>query len=302
MQKKYIFILVSFVLFLSFIFIFLIQKKPVVKPSPSVEKKIQIVATFYPLQYLATQIGKDSVEVINLTPSGGEPHDYEPTPQDVLKIERADVFVFNGAHFEIWAEKLLSQISSKRLHILNMSVILSEIDTDPHFWLDPILFSKEAEAVRDMFISLNPNQKEMYTKNTENLIFEFKNLESVYTKELSKCVHNEIVSSHDAFHYLAKRFGFTVLPLAGISPSQDPTPKHIAELAKYVKEKNIRYVFTETLTNQKFANTLASELNIKTLVLNPIEGLTKSDLDQNKDYISIMKENLQNLRMALECE
>jgi zinc transport system substrate-binding protein len=113
---------------------------------------------------------------------------------------------------------------------------------------------------------------------------------------------NEIVVSHQAFNYLAKRYGFTTLYISGISPDEEPSPKRIAEIATLAKEKNIKYIFFETLVSPKIANTIASEIGAQTLILNPLEGLTADDIKTGKSYISIMKANLINLQKAMECQ
>lgn len=320
-MKKQGFLVVGILLFIGFGILFFQKNKSPEKdlvPVPNVEKKIQVVTTFYPLTFFAEQVGGEYINLVTLTPSGAEPHDYEPTPQDIIKIKTADVFVMNGANFEPWAEKLLPELSKVKVIEMSEHVDLlatteeehedeegdrhEEGEFDPHFWLDPIQARSEVQTLRDTFIALDVAHAEVFTQRAATLVNTLTQLDQSYAQGLTKCVQKEVITSHNAFNYVASRYGFSLHTLAGISPTQEPSPKHLAELTKIVREKKIQYIFTETLASPKFADTLAKEAHVKTLVLNPIEGLTEEDIKAGKNYESIMKENLQNLQLALECQ
>lgn len=303
-----------------FVGIFFYSQKNREKEQQNPSEKVNIVVTFYPLQYFAQQVGGELVNVTTLTPSGGEPHDYSPTPQDIIKIKTSDIFILNGAGLEPWTTKLLPQLTTEKIKTLTMSEqveLLSNTNHeseseeehekemgqfDPHIWLDPVRAQQQVTALKNLLISIDPSHTSTYEQNAKNSIQKLENLQKEFSTGLSLCKKREIISSHNAFQYLAQRFQFHVESIAGFSPEEDPSPKHLAELSKLVTSKNIGYIFTETLASPKFVDTLSHEAKVKTLVLNPLEGLTQEDLRQEKDYLSIMRENLNNLKTAMECE
>lgn len=173
---------------------------------------------------------------------------------------------------------------------------------DPHFWLDPVsaksLVSAIAEALSERF----PEKSSVFADNAGKIVAELGTLDVAYRTGLSSCVKEEVVTSHDAFRYLAQRYGFETHALAGISPEEEPSPKRLSELAAEVKEEGIKYIFFETLVSPKLAETLARETGAATLVFNPIEGVSAADQAAGKNYFSIMRDNLVALQKALECK
>lgn len=295
-------------------------------------EKITIVASFYPLAEFSRQVGDDYVDVKNITPPGVEPHDYEPSPQDIAILQNADVFIFNGAGQDIWAEKAAKTLENKNIKIINMSEhfdllkgedgmqhIESENDEnsgndknseehdedhfeyDPHLWLDPTIAAKEVEYIRDVLIKKDPEHTEAYSKNTEKYLAELSALDKEFKNGVSSCKLKTFITSHRAFGYLAKQYGLQQIAIAGISPEEEPTARQLAELSKLAKENDIKVVFFETLVSPDLAKTLAEEIGAESMVLNPIEGLTKEEINDGANYVSIMKENLNNLKAALQC-
>jgi zinc transport system substrate-binding protein len=173
---------------------------------------------------------------------------------------------------------------------------------DPHIWLDPIAMIEESMLVRDAFVKADPDHASTYEANANLLRKELDDLDASFREGLAHCDRREVVVSHNAFRYMAKRYGFTTYAISGLSPEEDPSPKRIAELAELAKQHDIRYIFFETLVSPKLSETIASEIGAQSLVLNPIEGLTSDDLAQGKNYVSIMRKNLQNLRTAMHCQ
>ena len=110
-----------------------------------------------------------------------------------------------------------------------------------------------------------------------------------------------MVTSHAAFTYLARRYGLTQVPVLGIASESEPSPADLARLVRFARKAGVKYIFFETLVSPKLAETLAREVGAKTLILNPVEGLTKEEAAAGKDYVALMRENLANLRTALEC-
>lgn len=285
----------------------------------SKDNKIQVAASFYPLADFAKNVGGKYVSVQNVTPAGAEPHDYEPSPRDLASISSSDVFIYNGGSFEPWTDKFVhdyKHISVKAsngitLHEAHEEETHSEepgheaehehSTTDPHFWLDPVLAQKIVANIRDGLIKADPDHADEYRKNASDYQAKLAKLDTAYKDGLANCSIDTVIASHGAFGYIAERYHFTADSIAGISPEEEPSAQKMAELATLAREKNIKYIFFEHLVSPRLADTIAQEADAKTLVFDPIEGLTKEDQDKGKNYISIQYENLQAIRTARAC-
>jgi zinc transport system substrate-binding protein len=275
--------------------------------------KIQVVSTFYPLGEFARQVGGDDASVSVIVPAGVEPHEYEPTPQDIASIYTADVLIANGAGIDAWATKIRPDLESKGVRVIVMSQVLGFDEdmssaeygenegVDPHFWLDPTLAEKEVANIKDVFISIDIKNQGVYTENAMAYADKLRDLDRSYREGTAGCKNATIMTSHNALHYLAERYGFEALSIVGFSPESEPSTRQLADLAMLARQKNIRYIFFETLVSPRLAQVLADEIGAKTLVFNPLEGLTDDEVNQKKNYISVMYENLNNLKLAMDC-
>ncbi len=278
---------------------------------PTVQnKKIQVVASFYPLYFFASQIGGDKADVSNITPAGAEPHDYEPSTQDIAHIERASVLILNGGGLEAWGDKVEEDLKGKNVEIVSAAdgLVTQEVEEegevikDPHVWLDPILARKEAQKIAQAFIKVDPANADFYEVNEKSLENKLDLLDQSFKAGLQSCQQKNIVTSHAAFGYIASRYGLKQVSISGLSPDQEPSPKQLADVAKFAKENNVKYIFFETLISPKLSETIAKEISAKTIVFNPLEGLTSDEQSAGKNYLSIQQDNLASLRVALECK
>ena len=274
--------------------------------------KLKISTSFYPLEFLAKEIGKDLVQVNNITPAGVEPHEYEPTQQQIIEISQSDILLTNGAGLESWTNKLAQSNTVPKIVLeLSKSFELSQIEEkrkkvqDPHVWLSPKNYIKMAKIVSS---TLQQGQtisnQTIIQSNTNSLIQKLEALDTNYKTKLSSlnCKNTKFVTNHNAFNYLAKDYRLESLSISGLSPEAEPTTKELADLATTIKANNIRYVLTETIASPKLAQTLSKEVGITTLEMNPLEGLSQKEIDEGKNYINTMESNLQNLALALECK
>jgi len=275
----------------------------------NVKGKIRVSASFYPLAHFARQAGGNKIDVVQILPMGIEPHDFEPSPSDIGRIYNSNLFIYNGAGFEPWADKIVDDLEGKGVVILKMSdyfdLLKTDKDktvTDPHIWVDPVNAKREMELISEALIKIDKSNENYYQEKSHEYISKLDILNKEMIVGLGDCSRNEIIVSHNAFSYLSKRYNFQTLAIAGISPDQEPSPRSIGETAKLAKEKNIKYIFFETLVSPKLSETLAKEVGAKTLVLNPVESLTSEEIAQNKDYISLMEDNIINLKLALSCK
>ncbi len=265
--------------------------------------KLTVATTFYPLYDFATRIGGDKTAVTNITPAGSEPHDFEPSPQTLAAIQKSDVFIYNGGTFEPWVDKFLPDYKNTAVKASDTIQLLNTQEgKDPHFWLDPSLAQQVVTSIRDEFTKADPANKDAYTKNAADYTAKLTQLDADFKNGLQTCATRTVVSSHNAFTYLAKRYNIEVIAIAGLSPEAEPSAAKLAEVSRIVKEKNIQYVFFESLVSPRLADTIAQETGAKTAIFDPIEGLSNDDQKQGKNYISIQRENLSALRTALACQ
>jgi zinc transport system substrate-binding protein len=275
--------------------------------SPFPRGRFIAVASFYPLYALTRQVAGEHAEVLSLVPSGVEPHDWEPSPQDLKRIGRARLFVYNGAGLEPWVAKLQRDGAFKDAVVVRASEGLPLIvpegsaKPDPHVWLDPVYAQSMVRAIADGLAKADPARAATYKEKANAALQRLQSLDDAFSSGLRDCSRHEIVVTHSAFAYLGKRYRLTVVPIMGMAPESEPSPAQLAAIVKFAREKKVKYIFLEPLVSPKLAETLAREADAETLVLNPIEGITAAEQAAGKDYVALMEENLKNLRTALGC-
>ena len=250
----------------------------------------RVVAGFYPLAFAAREIGGRGVDVSDLTPPGSEPHDLELTPSKVRTIDEADVVLLLGHGFQPQVEDAAG--SGQRVAYLLDTPGLARRDDDPHVWLDPVRFSRVVERIGALLHR---------PARARRLVERLQRLDGEYRRGLARCRRREIVTSHEAFGYLADRYGLRQVAITGLSPEAEPTPGKLARVLDAVRETGATTVFFETLVSPRLAETVARETGARTAVLDPVEGLTGAESDAGADYFSLMRRNLAALRAALGC-
>ncbi len=283
------------------------------KPSASSGAPTDVVASFYPLQYVTERVGGDRVKVTNLTPPGAEPHDVELTPQDVKHVEDAQLVVYlegfspavdsavdQGAKDSAFEVGQYADLSLTYTPIEEGTLAEDEKDsTDPHFWLDPTRLAAVADQIAQKLGALDPKGAATFTANAAALRADLEALDGEMTAGLVSCESKDLVTSHNAFGYLAKRYGLEQVGITGLTPEDEPTPQSLAEVAQFVRDNAVRTIYYETLISPAIAKTIAAEAGVATAVLDPIEGL--GDASQGRDYLAIMRANLANLQRGQPC-
>lgn len=290
--------------------------------------KLDVVASFYPLEFIAKSVGGDAVNVTTLTAPGVEPHDLELTPKQVSSIAGAKLVVFEkglqpavdeainqnakdagfdvapaakleatGADFEEHEEGDAAGPTGSTASAKPAS--FSDDALDPHFWLDPVRYAAVVQAVTDKLVATDSANADGYKQRAATLLGEVNKLDTEYKTGLANCKLKTFVTSHEAFAYLAKRYGLTMVGIAGFTPDAEPTPARIKEVQDIVREQKVTTIFYEELVSPKVAESIARDVHVKTAVLSPIEGL--SDANSQETYLSLMRENLQELRKANSC-
>lgn len=288
------------------------------------EIKMKVVVSNYPMYDFAKRIAGDTLEIVNLVPAGVEPHDWEPNVQDIAQLEEAKAFIYNGAGMEIWVDKVLESLNNKELLALEASsgVALLKAEEqeeehhhehhtdheheameehhhhgewDPHVWLSLREAEVEVKNIKDLLVELNPEQKDFYEDNYQKTIQEFQALDQEYQRKLVDFIGREIVVAHEAFAYLCRDYGLKQLGIEGVFADAEPSPAKMKEIVDFVKEHQVKVIFFESLASPKVAEAIARETGATTAMLNSLEGLTEEEMKAGKDYLSVMRENLEAL-------
>lgn len=265
---------------------------------------VGVVASFYPLAFVVEAVGAEHVTVANLTPSGVEPHDLELTPQDVVSLESSDLVVYLDG-FSPALDEAAGQLDAGHLFDVSEAARL-DLETehedegvDPHFWLDPTRLADVSDAIATRLGELDQENADTYAENAAVLRAQLLELDQELEVGLASCSSIDLVTSHEAFGYLAQRYGLVQLGIAGLSPDVEPTPSQLAEVTDFVRENDVATIYYETLVDPAIAESIALETGAATAVLDPIEGLT--DESAGRDYVEVMRSNLANLRVGQGC-
>ncbi|MBQ0886759.1 zinc ABC transporter substrate-binding protein [Streptomyces sp. RM72] len=287
--------------------------------------KFDVVASFYPMEYLAEQIGGDHVNVTTLTEPGQEPHDLELSAKQTAQMGEADAVLYlkslqPAVDEAIGQSDVKTKIDAASLtkledhgnvehdhdhggeehadeHAEEEHAEGGEHPLDPHVWLDPVKYAEIAEGVAKSFEKADPDNAADYRKNADALAKKLADLNTAYKDGLAKTDTKVFFTNHAAFGYLAERYGLTQEAINGLDPESEPSPARIKELQQEAKADGVTTVFYETLVSDKTAKTLAKDAGLKTDVLDPLEGIT--DKSKGEDYLEVMESNLKALETAL---
>jgi zinc transport system substrate-binding protein len=270
---------------------------------------VTVAASFYPLAEFARNVGGDEVTVTQITPTGVDAHDFQLSPQHILAIRSAKLFLYNGGGVEPWAERVHEDTERHGVRVISMIEALgfqarSAADTggvNPHLWLDPVLVKQHVEIIRDTLTEVGPAHAAAYKENAERYLKELDALDAAFRAGLASCTSRTVIVAHDAFRRLTERYGLELLPLAGLSPEDEARPRHLADVFQRARRENIRTVFPEVLVSSRVIETFAQEIGAEIRPLHPLEGLTQEELAAGKTYLSVMQENLAALRVGLGC-
>lgn len=270
--------------------------------SPKDPSVLNIVASFYPIYEFVKQVGGDKVSVSSLIPVGVEPHDFEPTIQQIQNAERADIVFFNGLGFEsTW----LNRIQNDNLVDTSTGTNITETGNviNPHIWLDPILVKNQVKNINDALMKLDPTNKEYYENNAVNFTKKLDSLDALIRTTVQICGKKDFIAFHDAFSYFANRYGLKQHSIQGVSPEGEVLPQRIQEVVGLARNLGINAIYSEELVDPRFAEVIAQEIpNSKVLILSPIEGIDSNEQAAGIGYLDKMRENLDNLRIGLHCQ
>jgi zinc transport system substrate-binding protein len=330
-QQKWIFVL-SFICITAFA----LTSCPKSEQQAAKVQKIQIITTLFPLYDFARNVGQDKVDVVLLLPPGVEPHSFEPKPDDIVRINKADLFIYTGQYMEPWAGDILKGLDNKNLMVVDSSQGFSFMEEkgehqheekyekkqvhsdekghkhehkeghhhemDPHVWLDFANAQKMTDRILEGLVKKDPTHKEIYSKNAEQFKSKLNDLDQKFKEVLSRCKTKVFVhAGHFAFGYLAKRYGLEYVSAYGFSPDAEPSPKRLVELARTLKKHSLKHIYYEELITPRVAETLSKETGATLLMLHGAHNLTKEEFEKGVTFISLMEGNLKNLEDGLQC-
>jgi zinc transport system substrate-binding protein len=268
---------------------------------PDDQRGVEVVTSFYPLQFVAQRVAGGHAHVVNLTRPGKEPHDLELTVWQTGSLADADVVLYERGLQPAVDDAVDSTEPRHAVDAAAVAHLVEDADgnPDPHFWQDPTRLGAVAAAFEAELAEADPRHATVYRHNLRRLQTRLAELDRSFRRGLASCRTNTIVVSHDAFGYLGRRYGLRVVGINGLSPDAEPSPAHIRQLQDLIRQDGITTVFSERLDSGQLADSLAGDLHIRTAVLDPIEGLT--DKTAGQDYLSLMRQNLAALRKADDC-
>ena len=274
--------------------------------------RLSVATAFYPLQWVTQRVGGDLVDVTSITKPGAEPHDLELTPKDVAEILDAGLVVYVKG-FQAAVDDAVTQEDdrSKVLDVedaAGLDLTYSPVDdgsnaskavTDPHFWLDPSRLADVATKVATRLGRIDPTHTTTFATNASTVRAELGALDHEYSTGLATCRSRDLVTSHQAFGYLSRRYGLTQIGIAGMTPDAEPSASTLSSVTRFVRQHSVGTIYFETLASPAIARTIAAETGARTAQLDPIEGLT--DRSKGHDYLEVMRSNLVTLRAGQGC-
>ena len=302
-------------------------------------ERLSVLVSFYPIEHLTSRVAGEHADITTLTSPGVDPHDVELTPRQVASVGSADLVLYTSNMQPAVDQAVQAEAGDRAVDLsphadlLTMGEAVHEHDDDhehegdhedshvhdddhehadaddhdghdhgtedPHFWLDPERYGQVARGIADELISLDPDNTTDYEANLELLLSDLEALDQEFTEGLAQCRSRELVTTHEAFGYLAHRYDLHQIGITGIAPESEPSPARLAEVTAQVSELGVGAIFAEPILTDAIARTVANETDADVLVLDPIEGIT--DASAGTDYAEIMRANLDALREGLDC-
>lgn len=279
--------------------------------------KLQVMATFYPLYYFASEIGGERASVESLIPFNSEPHSWEPTPGDIVKADKCRLFIYNGAGLEPWVEDLLGALHSRGSMVvvdasdrINLTEEAHEDGDghhhgkDPHIWIDPLLAAQQVDRILEGYTAADPSSAAYYRERARDLRSRLEALHLEFEEGLRNRTRNVIVTTHAGFNYIARCYNFTAEAVLGLSPDEQPSAAQIAEIVDFVRQSDLSVIFGEPVYDDRYIETIRAEVSqqtgrtVRVLILDGIHG--RAGPHAGMDYFQIMRENLEALRQGLE--
>lgn len=283
-------------------------------PTVNAEDKLDVVTTFYPMYFLGQRIGGDLAQVDMLLNKGQDAHSYESTAQDVVAVQNSDLFIYQDDEMEFFVQDLLSVVDTEKTYVLESTQGLELLegdhqheeeevheeghshDYDPHTWLDPILFSEQALNVKDAFIEVDPDNTAVYEANAQALVEDLEALNNEFIDSLQGLEDRTLVVQHEAFGYLSHAYDLEQVAITGLITNAEPSAQQLVEISKFISENNVEVIYIDPATSTSISETIANTTGVELRPLRTLEFVSNEEMEQGIDYLTLMRENLQQLK------
>ena len=270
---------------------------------------LTVLATFYPLYNFAQNVGGNKVSVTLLVPETVDVHEFEPTPSSIAAVSSANVLVYNGAGLEPWIQSVVSAADnpnlvqvdcSQNIKLLPVPAAFQEDNRtiDPHIWLDPLDAKIQVNNILQGLIKADPADSQYFTQNANTYDAQLDNLNALAINATTDTATKVFVTFHEAFAYFSNQYNVTQLAISGPF-EEEPTPSDIQNVITAINQNHLKYVGYESLENPAISQSIGSQTNATLINMNPIEGLTAAQKSAGDNYISLMKQDIANIHLAL---
>lgn len=284
---------------------------------------LQVVTSLFPLYDFARFIAGDRATVTLLLPPGTEPHTFEPKPEEMIRINRAGLFIYTGRYMEPWAETVIKGVENKKLHVVEAGKLATyraadsdndhheskngephkHLPTDPHIWLDFQNAAIIVDAILEGFLSADPANTSFYRKNADTLKARLAALDGRFRESLAVCATRKLLhAGHYTFGYLTWRYNLEYHALSGVSSDSEPSASRMASLVREIRSSGTKYLFAEELLSPRLAETLAREAGVSVLTLHGAHNLSRDELSKGTTFFDLMDINLERLQKGLKCQ
>jgi zinc transport system substrate-binding protein len=286
------------------------------EPSKKSENQLTIYTTVFPLQYFTERIGGNFVSVHTIYPPGADEHTFEPSQKDMIKLADSDLFFYIGLGLEGFVENAKETLKNENVSLIPAAedLILDPAedheehevheddghgDFNPHVWLDPIYSKEMAALIRDSLVEKMPENKETFDQNYQLLANELDQLNSEFETTIQNAKHKNILVTHAAFSYWEQRYGIEEISISGLSTTNEPTQRDLEKIISLADKQGLRYILFEQNVQSKLAEIVQKEIGARALPVHNLGILTKENIEDKETYFSLMEQNLESLKIAL---
>lgn len=291
------------------------------------DDQISVYTTVYPLQYFSEQIGGEHVAVNSIYPPGTNEHTFDPTQKDMMNLADSDLFFYIGLGLEGFVDNAKKTLKNEDVTLVETTKNIDEekfhVSTatkeeeghdhdhededghhhgniDPHVWLSPVISQDLARSIKDALVQKDPTHKEDYEANYKKLVTKLQNLDASYKEMADQAPQKEFYVSHASFGYIAGTYGLKQVSVAGLNSQDEPTQKQLASIVSQAKKDKIQYILFEQNVSSKLATVIQNDIGAQQMTVNNLSVLTKEDIAKDRDYFSIMEDNLKTFETVLK--
>ncbi|MDO4556626.1 MAG: metal ABC transporter substrate-binding protein [Lachnospiraceae bacterium] len=282
------------------------------------ENQLTIIATLFPQYDFAKELTKGTANVVLLLPPGMESHSYEPTPQDIITIQKSDVFLYTGDDMEPWVSGIVENLSDTPVVAdLSTGISLQKEEDDeehaheneeehtheynPHIWTSPVLAMKMVENIENALVKADPENADFYQKNAEEYTKKLEDLDQEFRDIVAAAKHDTVyIGSRFSLLYFMEEYGLSyTAAYDSCEEESEPSIKRVVTMIQEMKENNIKAVYYEELTEPYIARTIGEAAGAQILLFHSCHNVSRDELESGATYLSLMEQNAKNLKKGL---